>query len=143
MSLRRVQAGFDVNIFGIKWSGGDLDPPAEYWLVYTKLQDVIDAVRRDDSHGCSIILIPLGSNIVLDTRNDLQPFAMLRIRITQNRDVHEPAGHPEQHALQAVEAQLKALGIAAAEAKHDWGVRNSAVRKPACSLSDPEGASHV
>ena len=112
MSLRRVQAGFDVNIFGTKWSG-DLDPPAEYWLVYTKLQEVIDAVRRDDSHGCTINVIPLGSNIVLDTRNDLQPFAMLRIRITHNRDVHEPAGDAEQHALKAVEAQLTSLGIAA------------------------------
>ena len=68
-------------------------------------------VRHENNHACSIEVIPFGSTIVLDTRDHLQPMPMLRIRITHNRGVHEPAGTAEQEALKAVEAQLSNLGI--------------------------------
>ena len=93
------------------------DPPAEYWLVYTKLKEVVDVVRHQNNHACSIEVIPFGPTIVLDSRNHLQPMAMLRIRITHNRGVHEPAGAAEQEALKAVEAQLSNLGIPAGRSR--------------------------
>jgi len=112
VSVRTVQAGFDLDICGVKMSSQP-DPPAEYWLVYNKLKDVVDAVRRENDQSCSIEVIPFGSTIVLDTGNHLQPMATLRIRVTYNGDVHEPAVAAEQQALKALEAQLSTLGIAA------------------------------
>lgn len=110
VSIRRVQAGFDLDIYGIKMSSQP-DPPAEYWLVYTRLNEVVDVVRHDNNQDCCIEVIPFGSTIVLDTSNHLQPMAMLRIRVRHNGDIHEPAGEAEQRALKAVEAQLSRLGI--------------------------------
>jgi hypothetical protein len=111
ISARRVHAGFDLDIYGLKMSH-EPDPPAEYWLVYTKLKEMINAVGLDNKHACAIDVIPFGSTIVLDTRDHLQPLAMLRIRIT-HRGMHEPAGAAEQEALKTVEAQLSKLGITA------------------------------
>jgi hypothetical protein len=116
VSVRGVHAGFDLDIYGVKMSRQP-DPPAEFWLVYTKLKEVVDVVRLENNHACSIAVIPFGSTIVLDTRNYLQPMAMLRIRITHNRAAHEPAGAVEQEALQAVEAQLSKLGITAGQSR--------------------------
>ena len=112
VSVRRVQAGFDLDIYADKMSRQP-DPPAECWLVYTRLKEVVDAVRRQNKQACLIEVIPFGSTIVLDPRNHLQPMAMLRIRVTHNGDIHEPAGEAEQRALRAVEAQLSTLGIPA------------------------------
>jgi len=116
ISARRVHAGFDIDIYGIKMSR-EPDPPAEYWLVYTKLKEIVDLVRHENKHACSIDVIPFGSTIVLDTRDHLQPLAMLRIRITSFRGIKEPAGAAEQEALRAVEAQLSNLGIAAGQSR--------------------------
>jgi len=85
VSGRRVHAGFDLDVYGVKMSRQP-DPPAEFWLVYNKLKDVVDVVRHENNHACSIAVIPFGSTVVLDTRNYLQPMAMLRIRITHNLD---------------------------------------------------------
>jgi hypothetical protein len=109
---RSVHAGFDLDIYGIKMSRQP-DPPAEFWLVYTKLQEVVDVVRHENNDACSIEVIPFGSTLVLDTRDQLQPIPMLRIRITSFRGIQEPAGAAEQEALKAIQAQLSNLGITA------------------------------
>jgi hypothetical protein len=116
VTVRRVQAGFDVDIYGVKMTP-EPDPPAEYWLVYNKLKEVADAVRHETERTCSVEVIPFGSTIVLDTRNHLQPMALLRIRVTHSGDMHEPAGAAEQQALRAVEAQLSALGVTAGRSR--------------------------
>ncbi len=112
ISTRRVHAGFDLDIYGVKKSRQP-DPPAEYWLVYTKLKEMVDALEHETQRACSIEVIPFGSTIVLDTKDHLQPMAMLRIRITHYRGIQEPAGAAEEEALKAVEAQLGNLGITA------------------------------
>jgi hypothetical protein len=116
VSARRVHVGFDLDIYGVKMSCQP-DPPAEYWLVYTKLKEIVDLVRHENKHACSIDVIPFGSTIVLDTRDHLQPLAMLRIRITSFRGIQEPAGAAEQEALKAVEAHLSNLAIAAGRSR--------------------------
>ena len=110
VSVRRVQAGFDLDIYGVIMSSQP-DPPAEYWLVYNKLKDVVDAVRREKGESCSIEVIPFGSTIVLDTKDHLRPMAMLRIRVTHNGDIHQPAGAAELQAIEALEAQLSTWGL--------------------------------
>ena len=111
-SVKRVHAGFDVDIYGIARSCQP-DPAGEYSLAYNKLKEVVDVVLHENNdHPCSIEVIPFGSTLVLDTRNRLQPMALLRIRITHGRGLNEPAGAAEQSALKAIEAQLERLGIA-------------------------------
>ena len=110
VTVRRVQAGFDVDIYGVKMSR-EPDPPAEYWLVSPRLKEVADVVRRENNRTSSIEVIPYGSTIVLDTKNRLQPMALIRIRIAHTGDVHEPAGPAEQQALRSFEAQLSNLGV--------------------------------
>ena len=112
VSVRRVQAGFDLDIYGVKMSR-EPDPPAEYWLVYNRLKEVAEVVQGENHRACSIEVIPFGSTIVLDTRNHLQPMALLRIRVAHRGDIHEPAGPAEQEAIKAVEAQLTSLGVVA------------------------------
>ena len=112
VNVRRVQAGFDVDIYGVKMSR-EPDPPAEYWLVYNRLKEIADAVRRENNRASSIDVIPYGSTIVLDTKNHLEPMALMRIRIMHRGDIHEPAGAAEQQALRSVEAQLSNLGVTA------------------------------
>lgn len=112
VSARRIQAGFDIDIYGVKTSP-EPDPPAEYWLVYNKLQEIAEVVRHESSEDCSVEVISFGSTIILDTRDHFQPTALLRIRVTHFRDMHEPADAAVQQASKAVEAQLGSLGIAA------------------------------
>ena len=112
VSVRRVQAGFDLDIYGVKMSR-EPDPPAEYWMVYNRLKEVADVVRRENNRASSIEVIPYGSTIVLDTKNHLQPMALMRIRVMHNGDIHESAGAAEQQALRSVEAQLEKLGVTA------------------------------
>ena len=95
VSVRRVHAGFDVDIYGIQMSR-EPDPAAEYWFVYTQLKEVVDVVRHEYSHACSIEVIPFGSTIVFDTKDHLKPMAMLRIRIAHSRGMHETAGQPSK-----------------------------------------------
>ena len=110
-SVQRVHAGFDLDIYGEK-VGDAADPPAEYWLVYEQLKDVAGAIGKSLAGTCSVDVIPFGSTIVLDSRNHLQPMAMLRIRVRHEGDIHERAGDIEQQVAKAVEAQLKELGVA-------------------------------
>lgn len=112
VSVRRVQAGYDLDIYGVKMSR-EPDPPAEYWLVYNRLKEIAGSVRQENKRTCCVEVIPFGSTIVLDTRNHLQPMALLRIRVAHCGDLHEPAGAVEQQALRDVEAQLSALGVTA------------------------------
>jgi len=110
INTRRVHAGFDFDIYGIKMSHQP-DPPAEYWLVYTKLKEIIEQVGRENNHASAIEVIPFGSTLVLDSKDHLKPLAMLRIRITHARGIHQPAGEAEVQALKAVETELSNLGI--------------------------------
>ncbi|MEO8593224.1 MAG: hypothetical protein ABI759_07880 [Candidatus Solibacter sp.] len=116
VSVRRIQAGFDLDIYGVKMSS-EPDPPTEYWLVYNKLKEIADVVRRGSNATCSVEVIPFGSTIVLDTRNHLQPMALLRIRVTHFRGMHESVDAAVQKASKAVEAQLGSLGITAGRAR--------------------------
>ncbi len=112
----RVPADFDLDIYAVKMSFQP-DPPAEFWLVYTKIKQVVDVVLHENNHACTITVIPFGSAVILDTTDYLQSMAMLRIRITHSRGAQELVGTIEQEALRAVEAQLNDLGITASPSR--------------------------
>jgi len=109
---RRIQAGFDIDVYGITASL-EREPYSDYVLACTALQKVAETVLPHTSDRCSIEVIPFPSTVILDTRRHLQPKAMLRIRITHTRGLDQPAGASEEQALKEIEEQLRVLGVKA------------------------------
>jgi hypothetical protein len=109
---RRIQAGFDVDVFGIV-KGPAPEPSPEYELVYQALSRLAEAIRSHTSDGCSIEVIPLASRVILDPKLHFQQEATLRIRIPHSRGLDQPAGPAEERILQELQEQLRTLGVKA------------------------------
>jgi len=111
-ATRRIQAGFDIDIYGLKTSDG-AGLSADYGQAYAILRKIVEEVSRHTPNSCFIEIISFGSTIFLDTRDGFRPDAMLRIRITHAGNLDQPGDLPEQHVLEEVENQLRDLGIGA------------------------------
>ena len=111
-AVTRVQAGFDVEIYGVNIKDEFMvpGPDPHYALVYAQLQKIVEKVSHRVDHSCSLEVIPFPSTFVLDSRNQAVE-AMIRIRISHRRGVDQPAELPEQHTLEEIENQLHGLGI--------------------------------
>jgi len=113
VKTRRIQAGFSVNVYGMK----TIDDPGlpalspGYALGYASILELTKTIQSRSTDACSLEVIPFGSTAVLDTKSHLQPQAMLRIRITHQRGLDQPTGKAEQHALEEVEKELRRLGV--------------------------------
>jgi hypothetical protein len=110
---RRVQAGFDVEIYGVNIKDELVvpGPDPHYALGYARLQKIVETVSHRVDHSCSLEVIPFHSTFVLDSRNQTVE-AMIRVRISHWRGLDQPAGPAEQHALEEVENRLRDLGVA-------------------------------
>jgi hypothetical protein len=111
-SSRRIQAGFDIDIFGIV-KGPAPVPSPEYELVYQAISRLAGAIRPHTSDGCSIEVIPLASTVILDPKLHFEQEATLRIRIAHSRGLDQPAGAAEERTLQELQEQLRTLGVKA------------------------------
>jgi hypothetical protein len=111
-SSRRIQAGFDVDVFGIV-KGPAPRPSQEYELIYQALSRLAEAIRSHTSDGCSIEVISQASTVILDPKLHLQQEATLRIRIAHSRGLDQPAGPAEERTLQKLQEQLRTLGVKA------------------------------
>ena len=111
---RRVQAGFNVDVYGVRTEDNEpaMPSPQEYALGYAGLQKIAEGVSQHASDSCSLEAIPFPSLAIIDSRNQGQVEAMIRIRISHGRGLDQPAGPAEQRALEEVENELKSLGIA-------------------------------
>jgi hypothetical protein len=110
VTKRFIQTGFDVDVYGLAKKGAPTLPlPADYSLAYTELEKIADTISRDASE-CSIEVIPFPESSFSESRHDFLPEARLRIRIS-HRGVDQPAGPPEEHALEQLEKELQGLGI--------------------------------
>jgi hypothetical protein len=107
---RRIQAGFDIDMYGIKASL-EPEPSPDYVLAYRALQKMVETVLAHTNNRCSIEVIPFPSTVILDTRRNLQPEDMLRVRIAHTRGLDQPAGVSEEQALKEIEEQLQVLGV--------------------------------
>ena len=73
-----------------------MPPPQEYALAtpsYRSLRKVFRSMRSD---SCSLEVIPFSSTAIIDSRNHGQVEAMIRIQISHERGLNQPAGSPEQ-----------------------------------------------
>ncbi len=109
-STRTVQAGFDIEVCGIRTSHGP-GPSADYRIAYEALQKLAKMVMDHSTDRCIVEVIPSPSTVFLDTARHLEQYAMLRIRITHARGLEQSAGAPEERALKEIQQQLRNLGI--------------------------------
>lgn len=107
---RIIQAGFDVDVYGVS-DKRELEPPppGEYAVGYAELKKIADAVSQQ-ANECSVEAIPFPSTVFSEARGNLRSEAMIRIRIS-HYGVDQHAGLPEQQALEEVEKQIQGLGI--------------------------------
>ncbi len=114
VKTRRVQAGFNVDVYGVRTEDNEpaMPPPHEYALGYAGLQKIAERVSQHASDYCSLEVIPFPSVAIIDTRHQGKVEAIIRIRISHGRGLDQPAGPAEQRALEEVEKELKSLGIA-------------------------------
>ena len=110
-TIRRIQDGFDVDVYGINGSRESWPPP-QYELGFRTVQQLADTVLGDRAHVCSIEVIPFRSTVILDPKAHLQPLSFLRIAI-RHRSLTESAGDAERLALKEVEDRLNGWGLKA------------------------------
>jgi hypothetical protein len=111
---RKVQAGFDIDVYGVNPEADRMDPPAaqDYAFGLAVLQRLVAEVAHDAGDSCSVELIALPGRIVLDARGYGKAKAVVRITISHLGPLDQPAGLPESQALEKVKERLDALGIA-------------------------------
>ena len=113
LSKHRVHAGFDVEIYGESRKKELVmpGPDPDYTLGYSGLQNIAEELSRHATDSCSLEVLEFPATIFFDLRRHA-PEALLRIRISHCRGLNEPAGLPEQRALEELEKELKSLGVA-------------------------------
>ncbi len=111
--IQRIQVGFNVDIYGVRTADDEpVPPPAEeYGLGWAELQKIADMVSEHVANSCSLEVIPFPSVAIIDGR-DGKVESLHRLRISHRAGIDEPVGVPEQRALDEVEEQLKAIGLA-------------------------------
>jgi hypothetical protein len=110
---RTIQAGFDLDILGVNPKQEMVSPGSnpDYELGQAELQEVTNGVSHHTNGSCSLEVIASPSTMVLGGQGHAQVEGMLRIRISHSRGL-DPAGPPEEQALQELEKQLHNFGLA-------------------------------
>jgi hypothetical protein len=112
-TTRTLKGGFDVDIYGVNTRNNLAFPGSDrhYALGCAQLQRIAQEVSRHASDSCVLEVTPFPSRIVFDNRNRGTVEGMIRIRISHLRGLDQPAGLPEEHALEEVESQLQGIGV--------------------------------
>jgi hypothetical protein len=109
---QRVQAGFDVDLYGtLEKEQFPLFRSEGARMVVDYLQAVAKEIQPKTGHYCTIEVIPYEDSVVLDTHQQFRPQAMLRIRISHARGLDQPEGPPEEQALVEIRQSLHELGV--------------------------------
>lgn len=111
-TIRRIQDGIDVDIYGVNTSQHSWPPP-EYGLAYRTLQQLAETILAKNADTCSIELVPFRSTVILDTKAHFQPLSFLRITIRHRGGLADPAGDSERLTLQEIENRLSGWGLKA------------------------------
>ncbi len=109
---RRIQAGFDVDVYGVNLNGHLTmpGPDPDYALAREELRKLSGETASHAADQCAIEVISFPSTAILDVRTNAVE-ARLRIRIHHYRGLSCPAGTAEERALEELEQELKSMGI--------------------------------
>ena len=110
-TTRTIQAGFDVDIFGMNTNKEPLLPGPDYALGCAKLQRLVEEIARHTTDSCSLHVIASPDRVALGGPSHTEPEGMLRVRVSHHRGLDQPYGLAEEQALKELENQLKQLGI--------------------------------
>jgi len=109
---QRITAGFDVDLYGtLEKEQFPLFRTDEAHRVLHYFESLAAEIQPRIGQKCAIEVIPYSESVVLDTHQDFQPQVVLRIRITHDRGLDQPAGPAEDQALSAIRGTLSELGI--------------------------------
>ena len=110
--VQRIQAGFDVDLFGAleKMELPDRHSD-EYGTVVHYFEEVVREVQSNVGQDCTVEVVSCWDSLAFNTREHLQPEAMLTIRIRHSRSLDQAEGPAEEQALKAVLERLHALGV--------------------------------
>jgi hypothetical protein len=109
---QKVQAGFDVNLYGFVAS--TQLPLFGSEGAHTVLNDFGQIAREIEmrvGNRCTVEIVPFTNSLVLDPQQHFRPQGMLQIRIRHVRGLEEPAGASEDGALKAVQELMRELEI--------------------------------
>jgi hypothetical protein len=76
------------------------------------LQKIAEELSRHATGSSFLEVIEFPSTVFFDSRRHGKAEGLLRIRISHCRGLDQPAGMPEQSALEELEKELKNLGLA-------------------------------
>jgi hypothetical protein len=109
---QRVQAGYDVDLYGAlqTWQL-PLFRTEEARSVVTYFESVAQQIQLNVEQQCTVEIIPCGDSVTFDTHDHFRPEAMLRIRISHDRGLDQPAGPSEERALRILRETLHDLGV--------------------------------
>ena len=107
-STKRIQAGFDIEVYGIKPSH-EQHPGPGYVIGYLALENLVETILPETGEACSVEVISFPSTVILDTRAQFQEEGMLRIRVAHKGLT--PSGEQEEHALKKIKERLHDLGL--------------------------------
>jgi hypothetical protein len=107
-TTKRIQAGFDIEVYGIKPSHVR-HPGPDYVVGHVALEKLVETILPQTGEDCSVEVIPFPSTLVFNTKRQFQEEGMLRIRITHKG--LQPAGEPEERALKEIKERLRDLGL--------------------------------
>lgn len=111
-TTRTIQAGFDVDIFGMNTNKESLLPGPDYALACAKVQGLVEEIARHTTDSCSLQVFAFPDRVALGGASHAELEGMLQVRISHHRSLDQPYGLPEEQALKELETQLKQLGIA-------------------------------
>lgn len=111
---QKVQAGFDVDVYGVNIKAGFEfpGPDPDYALSDAQLQEIAEDISRHAAGSCYLEVISFPETIVFDSRKKDMVEGMFKIRISHLRGLDQPAGEPEHQALDELVQRLRSLGVA-------------------------------
>ncbi len=109
----RVQAGFEVDVYGVNRSKHLVAPGSDpdYELGYEALKRLADNVSQKATDSCCLEVAEFPSTVIFDAKRHDSAEAILQIIISHGRGLDKPCGPAEQRALDELEKELAGIGI--------------------------------
>jgi hypothetical protein len=109
---RIIPAGFDVDLYAqFETEQFGLDRDGKAHEVRTYFESAAKEIQAQVGQQCTVEIMPYRDMVILDTHEHFQLEAMLQIQIGHCRGIDQPAGPPQEQALDLLKNRLHDLGI--------------------------------
>ena len=102
-TTQKVQAGFDVNLYGnLDRERLPLFNSEGAHIVLNHFESAAQEIQSRAGNHCTVEITPVTDSLVLDSQQHFRPQGILQIRISHARGMDQPEGPSEEFALKAV-----------------------------------------